>query len=56
MLINEGVNWSRTFYGDSEKDMKDKEILENLGYFFTRIDLVSRQYPIFYITRHEEKL
>jgi hypothetical protein len=56
MNINEGVNWSRTFYGDSEDDMRYMEILKDLGYTFIKHELVAREFPIYMITGHKENL
>jgi hypothetical protein len=56
MNINEGVNWSRTFYGDSAEDMRDMKILKDLGYTFIQHQLVAREFPIYLITGHKENL
>ena len=56
MNMNEGVNWGRTFCGDSEDDMRYMESLKDLGYTFTQLQLIAREFPIYVIAGHMENL
>lgn len=55
MLINEGLD-SRIFYGDDAKDMRDMKLYKELGYTFVEHYVVSRQFPMYIVSGHEEKL
>ena len=55
MSITNGIE-DRIFYGEDAKDMRDMQIFKELGYTFTEVAVISKQFPMYFATGYEEKL